>query len=450
MGIEIPDEQNGVQYGQPEQLEEGSLSSRPSIFLVGSPSVGKRAILTRLLSLDAEDNSLSSSEITCHGWTIDTKYYTAEVCVWMSHLCEKTSEHAHSLSKHCDALVMVFDLSNPSSFEVLQDWVSEVDLHKFEILLCIGNKADLLPSHPAHAEYRRKLQKYGESSSDPHPEFWNYGIDRSEGCGLLNEDEETSQEIQIQRSCLEWCNKNNIEYIEACAINDGFDKCLSIDGDSQGINRIREALYAHMWPGMVIKSQSKSAGIPVLPKEEFSDDDSEYEIEYELLSNGSAEPWDGVEDPWVAVNNGTQDIHVTDERENIQESQNVHVEQPSNIQVQKQNVCTSFLQRNGSVSQTPMLSVHDEDHAEATTSLVSSTIEQGELEERTECSLEDAENRGRREHAFDDLEQLMHEMARMRENLRLIPDPLRKEMAGRLAMKMASIFSDDEENDGLD
>lgn len=449
MGIEIPDEQNGVQYGQPEQQEDGSLSSRPSIFVVGSPNVGKHAILTRLVSLDAEEITLSSSEITCHGWTIDTKYYTADVCVWMAHLCEKTSEHARSLSKHCDALVMVFDLSNRSSFEVLQDWVSEVDLHKFEILLCIGNKADLLPSHPSHAEYRRKLQKCGESSSDPHPEFWNYGIDRSEGCSLLNEDEETSEEIQ--RSCLEWCNQNNIEYIEACAINDRFDKCLSINGDSQGINRIQEALYAHMWPGMVIKSQSKLAGIPVSPKkEEFSDDDSEYEIEYELLSNGSAEPWDGVEDPWVAVNNGTQDIHVTDERENIQESQNVPVEQSSEIQVQKQDACTSILQRNGSVSQTSVLSVHDENHSEATTSLISSITEQGESEERTECSVEDAETRERREHTFDDLEQLMHEMARMRENLRLMPDPLRKEMAGRLAMKMASVFSDDEENEDLD
>lgn len=449
MGIEIPDEQNGVQYGQPEQQEDGSLSSRPSIFVVGSPNVGKHAILTRLVSLDAEEITLSSSEITCHGWTIDTKYYTADVCVWMAHLCEKTSEHARSLSKHCDALVMVFDLSNRSSFEVLQDWVSEVDLHKFEILLCIGNKADLLPSHPSHAEYRRKLQKCGESSSDPHPEFWNYGIDRSEGCSLLNEDEETSEEIQ--RSCLEWCNQNNIEYIEACAINDRFDKCLSINGDSQGINRIQEALYAHMWPGMVIKSQSKLAGIPVSPKkEEFSDDDSEYEIEYELLSNGSAEPWDGVEDPWVAVNNGTQDIHVTDERENIQESQNVPVEQSSEIQVQKQDACTSILQRNGSVSQTSVLSVHDENHSEATTSSISSITEQGESEERTECSVEDAETRERREHTFDDLEQLMHEMARMRENLRLMPDPLRKEMAGRLAMKMASIFSDDEENEDLD
>ena len=175
---------------------------------------------------------------------------------------------------------------------------------------------------------------HGESSSDPHPEFWDYGIDRSEGCSLLNEDDETSEEIQ--RSCIEWCNQNNIEYIEACAINDGFDKFLPNNGDSQGLNHIQEAIIAHTWPGMVIKSQIKSIGMPVSPKKQESyDDDSKYEIEYALLSNGSVEPWDGVEDPWVAVNNGTQYIHIADERENIHESQNVPVEQPSNIQARE-------------------------------------------------------------------------------------------------------------------
>ena len=142
---------------------------------------------------------------------------------------------------------------------------------------------------------------------------------------MLNEDDETSKEIH--RSCIEWCNQNNIKYIEECAINDVFDKLLSINGDSQGINHIQEALTAHMWLGMVIKSQSKSTAIHVSPdKQEFYDDDSEYEIEYGLLSNGSAEPWDGVEDPWVALTNGTQDIHLTDEKENTHESQNVLVE----------------------------------------------------------------------------------------------------------------------------
>ena len=91
-----------------------------------------------------------------------------------------------------------------------------------------------------------------------------------------------------------------------------------------------------MWLGMVIKSQIKSTGMHVLPKkQDFSDDDSEYEIEYELLSNGSVEPWDGVEDPWVAVNNGTQDIHIRYARENIHKFQNVPFEQPSNFETQE-------------------------------------------------------------------------------------------------------------------
>ena len=79
----------------------------------------------------------------------------------------------------------------------------------------------------------------------------------------MNEDDETSEEIQ--RSFIEWCNQNNIKHIEAFAINDGFDKCLSINGASEGINHIQEALTTHMWPNMVMKSQSKSTSMHVSP-----------------------------------------------------------------------------------------------------------------------------------------------------------------------------------------
>ncbi|KAF9617058.1 hypothetical protein IFM89_033163 [Coptis chinensis] len=92
-------------------------------------------------------------------------------------------------------------MNEPSSFATLQDFVSETDIQKFEILLCIGNKVDRFPGHPAHVEYRRLLQRLGELSSDPHPEFFDYGISKSEGCSLLG-DEEPSWDLR--RSCLEW------------------------------------------------------------------------------------------------------------------------------------------------------------------------------------------------------------------------------------------------------
>lgn len=51
-------------------------------------------------------------------------------------------------------------------------------------------------------------------------------------------------------------------------------------------------------------------------------------------------------------------------------------------------------------------------------------------------------------YSFEDVEQLMCEISHMRENLRLLPDFQRKEMAGKLAMKMANMFADSSDEEG--
>lgn len=107
------------------------------------------------------------------------------------------------------------------SFSTLRNWVSSIDIKKFEILLCIGNKVDLVPGHQVHVEYRRRMQRH-KSTTDPHPEHSNFGINEEEGSSLLW-DEEPS--IDIRKSSLDWCIDNNIEYVEACASNADFDKC---------------------------------------------------------------------------------------------------------------------------------------------------------------------------------------------------------------------------------
>jgi hypothetical protein len=109
-----------------------------------------------------------------------------------------------------------------SSFLALRKWVKNIDIQRFEVLLCVGNKADLVPGHAAHVEYRRRMQRIGESSADPHPEYFDFGINENEGCGLLSEEE---PRIEIRDSTLQWCIEQNIEYIEACASNADFDKC---------------------------------------------------------------------------------------------------------------------------------------------------------------------------------------------------------------------------------
>ena len=99
--------------------------------------------------------------------------------------------------------------------------MSQTDLQQFDILLCIGNKVDLLAGHPAHVEYRRRLLKLDVSSGALIPEL-DYGISESEGTSLLGEEDSS---WEIKRSCMDWCIEHNIEFIEACGSNTEFDNC---------------------------------------------------------------------------------------------------------------------------------------------------------------------------------------------------------------------------------
>lgn len=123
-----------------------------------------------------------------------------------------------------------------STLVALQDWVSHIDINSFDILLCIGNKVDLIPHHLAHDEYRRRLLKATDSSRNLYSDTDEFGISVTEGSRLLGSEEDTS--LDIRGACLEWCCENKIEFIEACASNPDFDKCkfyvflllLHIDG----------------------------------------------------------------------------------------------------------------------------------------------------------------------------------------------------------------------------
>ncbi|CAL9165679.1 unnamed protein product [Musa hybrid cultivar] len=431
----------------------GSLETRPGVLLVGSPNVGKRTLLSRLLSIEFPDTSDLSTGVLCQGWTIDTKYYTADLSIWTAHLDEEFSFRSLPISKQLDALVMVFDMNDESSFVALQDWVAKTDIKKFEILLCIGNKADLVTGHYAHTEYRRCMQKCGESSSDPHPEYVDYGIDETEACSLL-ENEEPS--LEIRKSCLDWCIEHNIEYIEACASNADFDKCLSVDGDMQGVDRLYGALSAHMWPGMILKSGNKIINPSLVEKEESTDDESEYEIEYEALSHGSDEEWNDYSDAVVTrMHNETADGINQDPKHEMSNIHEAEVETSSSTLapgIPSVFPNTSALER-GIVIHEPSAEINIVENLGGK--------QEGEIsvEQKPGSNFEEQEELGSdvvnindldedAHYGLDDLERLMFEIGNMRDNLRLMPDFQRREMAANLAMKMAAMFGDvsDDEN----
>ncbi|KAK2642403.1 hypothetical protein Ddye_024166 [Dipteronia dyeriana] len=404
-----------------ETADRTSLENQPGVLVVGSSNVGKRTLISRLTSVDFEDASDSSSRVVVHRWTINTKYYTADVSLWMAHLHEGSSVETLPGFGSLDALVMVFDLNDLSTLSALKDWVSRIDVKEFEILLCIGNKVDLLSGHPVHAEYRRRLLNPAKSTADSCSDYSEYGISETEGSSLLGDDEEPSWEIR--RSCLEWCTEHNIEYIEACASNTDFDKCLSVNGDSQGVDRLFGALSAHMWPGMILKSGDKITEPSLPEKEELSEEESDYEFEYEVLSPGSAEPWDDSDEVWVSAN-GIDGIPDTG----------------------------GSSAKNASITEHDLANVTGCDNAELQPSTSGDALE----DEIDNNVVQHAEEAGKGSELdlgspfdFEDLEQLMSEIGSVRDNLRLMPDFQRREMAAKLAMKVAVMFggsSDDEDS----
>ncbi|CAI9272195.1 unnamed protein product [Lactuca saligna] len=390
-------------------VDKDSLAKRPGVLVIGSSGVGKRTLLSRLLSVDFEDDSDSSSEVLAYGWTINTKYYTADISMWMAHLFNEFSITGVPMFDQITALVMVFDLNNQSSFSELKKWVSCNDIGKFDILLCIGNKADLVVGHSAHIEYRRHV--LNQSSE--------YGIEETEGSSLLEDESSSSSSsssssLEVKKSCMEWCLEHNIEYIEACASNPQFDKCLSVDGDSQGVERLLGALSAHMWPGMILKS-GQTISQPSLPQQEdSSDEEPNYEFEYEILSAGSIEEqWDDSDVSWISAtkDNTTESIIINNERE-------VKVDmQPST------STSTSKLQE-------------EIDNEKAN--------EGNDNDDDDDVDVDD----GGKVFEVENMEQLMSEIGNMRDSLRLMPDFQRREMAANLAMKMASMFGDSSGDEG--
>ncbi|KAI4327865.1 hypothetical protein L6164_020277 [Bauhinia variegata] len=215
---------------------------------------------------------------------------------------------------------------------------------------------------------------------------------------------------------MQWCLEHNIEFIQACASNADFDKCLSVDGDSQGVERLWGALSAHMWPGMILKSGHRISEPSLPEKEELSSEESDYELEYEVLSEGSADPWEETEQIWVFA-----------------------TASDSGGSVPQDNPATECEQKDGTK--------YDKELQPST----SSTALQDEIDEEVAPNVVDSAGDAEVDKGMhldlEDLEQLMSEIGNMRASLRLMPDFQRREMAAKLAMKMASLFWGDSDNE---
>lgn len=152
------------------------------------------------------------------------------------------------------------------------------------------------------------------------------------------------------------------------------------------------------------------------PTPELSSEESDYEQEYEVLSAGSAD-WDESEQGWVSASSLGAGGSAP------QNNPGTDGQHEDEIKSDKESHPT-----------TSSPTIQDESDKDVVHNIMDS---KGDGKENEAKCLE-----------LEDLEQLMSEIGNMRAGLRLMPDFQRRDMAAKLAMKMASIFggeSDEEE-----
>lgn len=152
------------------------------------------------------------------------------------------------------------------------------------------------------------------------------------------------------------------------------------------------------------------------PTPELSSEESDYEQEYEVLSAGSAD-WDESEQGWISASSLDSGGSAP------QNNPGTDGQHEDEIKSDKESHPT-----------TSSPTIQDESDKDVVHNIMDS---KGDGKENEAKCLE-----------LEDLEQLMSEIGNMRAGLRLMPDFQRRDMAAKLAMKMASIFggeSDEEE-----
>lgn len=193
------------------------------VLIVGESGVGKQALLSRLLHSNTSSSKQSLKQQ--QWWDLDTKYYTARVVVER----QLPSTEANPAAATCGGLVLVFAADQASTFLAVKQWVEQLPSDVADVRLCVANKIDKLLSPDC-----------------------------------------SHQEPAVQRSTLlqeamQWCADSLFEYVEVSSIDVEVDQHLVWEEQPQGVQRVKEALEAHMWPGLRMKPEKTPQSRQTLP-----------------------------------------------------------------------------------------------------------------------------------------------------------------------------------------
>jgi len=190
------------------------------VLLVAHHGIGRKYLIKGILGEQVSAPSATSvhfsgAQIMAVPWTVDTKYYTARLDIWLvdPRICEDAST-LDKVGHECQAIVLAFDVTNASSFKGLTKWNSFIEKFQPSVRLCVGNE--------------RCSGKQGDAFS------------------------------KLENSATEWSISNMVEYLRIPHQKPVEEKSRApvLNGfrEKEGLDRLVEALQTNMYKHSTLKS----------------------------------------------------------------------------------------------------------------------------------------------------------------------------------------------------
>ncbi|KAI8821387.1 uncharacterized protein EV422DRAFT_567128 [Fimicolochytrium jonesii] len=211
--------------------EEGeNITLKNKVLVVGHKGVGKLQLVQELCKiLDSTSQPISDTTPQCVPLSLATKYYTADIVLWVDTL-EPTADGASAidsaelreLGEAVDGFIYVYDRDKSETFEPLRSWTTFLDDVQPNVALCVANTVTE-PTRTA-AETPVHLQNHEEFCLE-------HGMEFIDLYPSLPEERDSTDEITEDE----------------------------IMAERVGVDRIAEALENNMWDGMVRGTKSTTA-----------------------------------------------------------------------------------------------------------------------------------------------------------------------------------------------
>jgi len=139
--------------------EKRSSDSPFKLVLIGDSGVGKSSLLLRYCDENFSESFITTIGVDFRVKTVSVDGTDVKMQIWDTAGQERFRTITSAYYRNADGVVMVFDVTSASSFESVQDWLSEVDRYAKEgtCKLLVGNKADLSSERQVTRESAQQL-----------------------------------------------------------------------------------------------------------------------------------------------------------------------------------------------------------------------------------------------------------------------------------------------------